>query len=193
MRILTIFMVLGLLSPLAGQDKVVKLKQTIIPFPVVNPKPPDTLFNWLNIIDLKDYRLLSAIDQNGYFFAVKLDADRDIVFCHFENSDSTARPNDGGSYRVSIEDLDGKNQIDHGERKQFPPSFEVTFTGESKVGPLKISQAISVIYLTGRAYRLKNRNIDRVRVRFLEELPGKAEVALFDQIVEVPRQQAKSP
>ena len=155
------------------------------------PLRPDSLLNWLKIIKLEGYDLISACDQNGFYFAVKVDADGDILFADYEHTrDPLNRRNPRGFSR-SVTDEDGKELFDWDSKKRSPESKEVEYSSEKRLGPAKVSRSVTVAYSTGRIYPLIDRSSKRIRIRYLEELDeGKSKV-LFDHWIVMPNKVAK--
>lgn len=150
------------------------------------PIRPDSLLNWLRLIELKEYKLLHASDENSHYFAVKVDADGDVLFCNLEHDgDLGGKPR---GYSLRIEDENGHDLHDNNSKKQSPETIVVEF-------PLKGGGGTSTFrYLRGRIYPLQEPRTRKIRVTYRtfrvaekdEDVNDDMERLIFDRVIELP-------
>ena len=150
-----------------------------------DPLSPDSLLNWLRIIDLKNFKLLHAADYNGTFFAVKIDGDGDILFCRYEHSGDRDRGKDARGFILSVVDLQG-NELHHFDsKKRSPPSKKITYTKNLQLGPIQTKSSVTIAYLAGTIYPLRKHDVPKVRVRYFETMENGRKKVLFDQRIQL--------
>ena len=143
---------------------------------------PDSLLNWLRIIDIEGYKLLQAVDQNGYYFAVKQDADGDVVFCQYRHTSEVVASTDSVVLRVST--LKGEDLFDWGSKKMLAlSSAKIEYSTQVQVGPVSGCSSVTVAYLRGICYPLIEHRVAEVRVSYTRG--GEESEILFDQVVEL--------
>lgn len=152
------------------------------------PLQPDTLMNWLRIIELSDTKLLYAGDVNEYYFAVKIDKEGDLLFCKHEHGPQPERNPREFATKVLAED--GSPLESAAPFKQPPKSIELTYRSSSKFGPLATSSSVSIAYSRGVFLQLPKHKEKFVVVRFQEIVDGKP-VTLLEQRIQMPSKSAR--
>lgn len=138
-----------------------------------NTMHPFSLLNWLKILDDDDYKLISAVDQNNFYFSVRVDAEGDILFASQDNLIvSRARPR---SLTLRITDLEGNELRDLNSRKPSPIAKEIVYSDNSTVS-----------HSAGTLYPLIDHTNDSIRVQFIETLEDNRSIELFNQVVKLP-------
>src|SRR5579871_1678296 len=154
------------------------------------PPEPDSLLSWLRIIDIKGYRLLHASDQNGFYFAVKVDSDGDILFCHHEQSKPATA---AGTSTIRIADPKSDADLqDPKSKKTGPEPVTITYVREIPDGVVRIQTATNVTFPTGSLYPLNNREIGAVHITWTREDEHHEKKVLFYQLVQLPHSTGKS-
>ena len=147
---------------------------------------PDSLLNWLKIIDSEGFKLISACDQNGFYFAVKSDADGDIVFAKYEHEENPNATNPR-SFSLQIKDENGEDLLDWDSKKKNPDSKEITYSGKKQIGPAKLYKSITITYSLGSIYPLKNRSGKGFKIQYAEKLGEDRTNVLFEQWIAKPQ------
>ncbi len=145
------------------------------------PLKPDSLLNWLRIIDVPNTRLLFAADTNGFYFAVKVDADRDILFCNFEHP--PRNPATERSFSLEVLDTKGRSLHDFDDKKESPDTVILKYEFESPPG------YVTVAYSRGFVFPLRKHDDPEVIVSYVETTGGKDRV-LLSQRIQLPPAQA---
>jgi hypothetical protein len=125
-------------------------------------------------------RLVYAGDVDGYYFAVKIDKDGDLLFCDYDH-DKAAR-NNSRAFSIDVFDSKGKSLHDISSKKKSPDSAEITYRREAAVGPLATSSKVTVAYPRGVLLPLKRRDEPVVTVEYVETTGGKRRVLLSQRI-----------
>ena len=131
---------------------------------------PKSLVDWLNIIDVDGYRTLTASDQNGFYFAVKLGDQGEFLFSAFSHETNPTR-----SFTTSVETVDGTNLQD----VDAPPSFAPAIKREFEDGSTFCGSA-------GFPVRLRGHNETKIRVRYVEQLDNQPDREIFNQVIVLP-------
>ena len=148
---------------------------------------PDSLLNWLKIIDLQDHKLISASDENGFFFAVKLDPDGDVLFANYEHSDGTRLEKNPRSFSLRIANENDEDLYDSDSDKRSPDSRQIEYSAEKRVGVVKESGSVTVAYSLGTIYPLNSRSEKRIKIQYKEKLDDDRTELLFEQWIEIPQ------
>ena len=142
------------------------------------PVADDSLLGWLRIIDSDTFTLLCASNQHGYYFAVKIDSDGDILFCkhkHREGSTNNAR------FVLTVEDKHNNDLHDIDSQKESPDSVRIAHH-------VNESSSVTIAYPAGVIYPLREHDHTTLRVRYTENRNDGRKVTLFDQFVYLPVQ-----
>ena len=162
----------------------------VIPFHALHGQDealkPDSLLNWLRIIDLEGYETLSAYNQNGYYFSVRVDADGDVLFAYYEHSTDPKNQRNSRSFSTRITDEKGKNLYDGNSNKKNPKATEIEYSTKKNVGPIKVANSITVAFTRGSIYPLKNHTAKRLKVQYIEKLDEGQKRILLDQWIVMP-------
>ena len=114
---------------------------------------PDTLMNWLKIMEVPKNRLLSAVDSDGYFLGVWINENGQVRvadFC-YGKSDRVR------SSTIEIVDMsDKQNLVDEDFELLLEDDVEVVNNGTSHVGPIRFESSTTTIFLRGQYFELKN-------------------------------------
>lgn len=132
---------------------------------------PKSLVDWLNIIDVDGYRAVTASDQNGFYFAVKLGEQGEFLFSAFPHETNQTR-----SFTTFVETVDGTNLQDVDSPPPIPPAIKREF----KDGSTFYGSA-------GFPVRLREHNETKIRVRYVEELDNEPDREVFNQVIVLPR------
>jgi hypothetical protein len=131
---------------------------------------PDSLLNWLRIVQSDGYRLVYAADKEGHFYAFYVDQDGDLLIanhCHDKNLAI-----DGSAFRVSDPESD-RDLHDLTSKKEGPDYKRITYTIRSAAGSSTKEISMTTVYPTGILYPLKTTKPGVVRVQILVgELPN---------------------
>jgi hypothetical protein len=112
------------------------------------PLSPDTMLHWLQIIDSDEYRLLQAVDQNGYYFAVKQDKDGDIVFCDYWYGPEKEKT--GKSFELVVSNLKKEDLYDWDSKKSpATPTATISYTSSKKRGAVTLRSSVTIAYPRG--------------------------------------------
>jgi len=149
------------------------------------PLYPDSLLNWLRIIESNDFTLLSASSQHGYYLAVKMDANGGILFCDYEHS-SRSR-NNPRNFSLAIRDAEGNDLHDFDSKKKSPDAVDITYPKSSRVSLGRTSSSVTIAYSAGVLYPLRKHNHTAVRIQYIETLKDGTMKMLFDQLVPLPK------
>ncbi len=180
----------------AAEGRIVKLAATIFltlltlcstvrTTAASEPLYPDSLLNWLRIIDSDDLTLLCASNQHGFYFAVKLDSDGDIVFCHFNHSNEPI--DNPRQFSLVVRDADGNDLHDIDSNKRSPSTVKIEYSEDSHFGPIKTSSSATIAYSRGVTYPLRTHNHKVIRICYVEILRDGTKKILFDQVMHLPQ------
>ena len=145
---------------------------------------PVSLLNWLRILDDDDYRLLAAVDQNDFYFSVRVDSDGDILFATQDNLIVSRR--NPRSFTLEITDLDGNDLHDTKSKKENPKEREIVYPTRSKTGVVQTNKSTTLSYPAGVIYPLIQHETEWIRVRYIENVQDGKTIELFSQIVTLP-------
>ena len=140
---------------------------------------PDSLENWLQIIELSDFRTLVAVDVNGHFFAIKKNEDGDILVASHQHDESDAWSR-GTSTMVESEA--GENL--------FGGTFEIAenahYIVERKINGTNAQ--LKIACPRGLVYSLKDHTETSIRVRYFVTREGEqTKTDILNQIVHLPK------
>lgn len=147
------------------------------------PLSPNTLLNWLKIIDDDLYQLLHAVDQRGCFFAVKRDKDGDILFCHYNH-----KLVDTPHLRMLEITNPANNQriMTPSSTKPSPKPVEIVYSSSKKIGQVKVEKVVPVLYAKGRMVTLTEHQLPAIHIVYKDTNDkGKVDI-LFDEVIEFP-------
>ena len=148
-----------------------------------DPIVPDSLLNWLRLIEQDDFQTLNAADQNGFYFAVKIDEDGDILFASHEHRENAKSER---LFSTRVQTLEGDELFDSDSKKRNPESIKVTYKSELR-GIVKVRSSITVAYSPGMIYPLKKRDQKSIRVQYVEDLGDNKKNVLFNHVVILPQ------
>jgi hypothetical protein len=131
---------------------------------------PESLVEWLNVIDTEGYRTLAATDQNGFYFAVLLGEQGEFIFSSFPHETNKTR-----SFTTIVETVDGTNLQDLKSPPPLPPAIK-----------RKSKDGTGFYGSIGFPVRLREHNETKLRVRYVEELDNKPDRELYNQVIVLP-------
>lgn len=153
------------------------------------PLRPDTLLNWLRIIDIPNARLIYAADTNGYYFAVKVDQDGDILFCEYGHAVENRA--DVRSFSLDVLDSDGESLHDLDCRKKSPDTVEIEYRKESALAPADTYSSTTVAYSRGTVIPLRRHGDSAVVIKYVDTT-GEKRVVLLSQRIALPQTEAEA-
>ena len=141
------------------------------------PLYPNSLLNWLRIIDSDEFDLVLATDQHGYYFAIKRDSDGDVLFCKFDHSNKDNIRESSWSVRGP----NGETVLDTDSAKKSPDGITITYKNASG-GVVR-----TIIYDAGLLFPIRKHEHKGVRIIFSGHLMNGSKKVLFDEFVLLPQ------
>ena len=139
---------------------------------------PDSLLNWLRIIETKGFKLIYASDDDGRFTAISVDSDGDLLIAHHTektNDKPVGGAKSGEEWSMHIVDVkSGQDLWDDQVKKQSPESARVTYTRTNGIFTSSITNA----YPRGFLYPLKPYEGRQVRYEVYRHVNGVKETRL---------------
>lgn len=139
---------------------------------------PDSLLNWLRIIQCDGFRLVHASDRNGHYFAIYVDKDGDLLIA--EDCYDVAQRGKTYDYRV-VDTETNKGLHDPSSPKDSPDAWpdykKVTYS-------FKDGSSITNIYPTGYLYPLVKGDRKEVRVKIIAETGDRKQI-LLDEVIQL--------
>jgi hypothetical protein len=126
----------------------------------IENEEPDSIESWLKLIELPDFRTLSAVDVNGHYFAIKINRDGDILVASHKHGDLAGYT---GGYSTIIESTEGQNLL-AGELEIAKNAYYVV---HRKIDG--IDTRTKTACPRGVIYKLKRHKEKSVRVRYLAD------------------------
>lgn len=141
------------------------------------PLRPDCLANWLRIIEVPDFRLIAAFDQKGHYFAIKQDADGDLLFCKHEyRLDGDRNPR---SFDLTVTDAKGDNLLHARTSKRNPESVKIMYQGKAD------GVTYAILYPAGTILPLREHKLQQVGVRYAELLDDGSQKVYLEQTIQL--------
>ena len=151
----------------------------------VHAQPPSNLFEWLKLLHDDEYKLHSAIDQNGYWFAIRSDSDGDIVFsCHRHDGHDADEKNE---FTLRIEDKRGNDLRDSKSKKQNPKPIEIVASRQMVLGDYTTETEFTYTYLSGIIYPLSSNASGSIVVVYCQKDKDGKKTELFRQQISRPK------
>lgn len=151
---------------------------------------PDTLLNWLRIIETDGFSVIYANDEDGEYTAISVDNDGDLLIA---THDHNTKDNDGDSAvnkkerRFRIVDVQtGDNLWDKSSKKETPDSAKITYKGNNGIAKWSMTNS----YPRGILYPLKPYEGRKVRYEASNKV-GEAEETKVSVILTIPERTTK--
>ena len=139
---------------------------------------PDSLLNWLRIIEMKGFTLIYASDDDGQFTAISVDSDGDLLIANHTEKASDKNIDgvkSGEEWSMHVLDVkSGQDLWDDQVKKQSPDSARVTHTTTNGV----FSSSMTIAYPRGLLYPLKPYEGRKVRYEVYRHVNGAKETKL---------------
>ncbi len=119
-------------------------------------QPPADLLGWLKMLENDKYRLVSSLDQNGYWFAVRVDSDGDLLFSSHQHDDEQV----DDKCVLRVQDAKGNDLHDIDSKKRSPETIKIVSKRQVKIGNVFSETEFTLSYLAGTIYPLKNSKLN---------------------------------
>ena len=139
---------------------------------------PDSIESWLEIIELPEFKTLSAVDVNGHYFAVKINASGGILVASHKHGDSKRFSH---GHTTLVESTEGENLFSG----KFDVAANAHYTVHHKINGVKARSKIACP--RGIAYSLKDHRETMIRVRYLVDRKKQKNVEILNQLVALPK------
>ncbi len=139
---------------------------------------PDSLLNWLRIIEISGFKLVYASDDDGLFTAISVDSDGDLLIAKHRGKTNdkqveVAKIGEEWSMRV-VDVKSGQDLWDDQVKKPSPDSARVTHTSTNGV----FTSSMTIAYTRGILYPLKPYEGTKVRYEVYRHVKGVKETKL---------------
>jgi hypothetical protein len=151
---------------------------------------PDSLLNWLRIIETDGFTVIYATDDDGEFKAISVDAEGDLLIASHTrkpegNEGNRAMSNDEWSMHI-VDVQSGKDLWDEHVKKKGPDSARITYTNSNGIW----ISSITNVYPRGLLYPLKPFEGRKVRYEVFRYVNG-AKEAKLSHVLTLPERKAR--
>lgn len=153
--------------------------------PIEDDKPkPQSLLDWLRLIEHEEFRTLAAVDQHDHYFAIKTNADGKLLVAAHRHSSGIEKI--VASNSVIIETLGGEGLFNGEFDALKPAGFK--YTRKQDMGDdNKTTMHITLACQRGAVYGLKPHDEKFIRVKYIVRFGGEdKDVELLNQVIALP-------